>query len=503
MSDDDTFVIYSFCKSCPLEWQIRNHLIIHPESKMMVLTVPCTTDLAYELYQIENLENLITVLVIDERETVHLANYDHFKFSEHWDPIYNFVFSQLTLSTLAILIIFVASIWNGNIRYSVYRKKQKLENSQEMQSFKIVENGEKSQKLPEEDQQADIGSLNKSRSTWSIVSYTESINITPMKILLYIFILIGSIVASYYIVHSVDDYRNAAFVFYTTCSVFFILRSLKKFYVKNLQVLFTVQYGSKNWSLDGFYIPIFLISILLPFLWKQFVNEASVWTLENIIGISYCIFLLQIIKLSSLKVCTALMTLFFLVELSVVIIRTSQPVRDEQMLTLSNVENQFVKKLMKSRCDASRKDQVPNGLKMPKLLLDDYIMNLSNSCLEELNYSIPYMHIFIPGLLTCYCFFMDKVLKIRYHLYFTLSIVSYAISLICIAISPYLLNEGSLFAYIYICPIMIIPVLFISIIRMDFKMIWYGDIEQTNQITKKNKTCNRNFFLNFFKMIVK
>lgn len=115
------------------------------------------------------------------------------------------------------------------------------------------------------------------------------------------------------------------------------------------------------------------------------------------------------------------------------------------------------------------KEQLPMVIRVPKLIK-------SALSLCERPYSLlGFGDILLPGLFVGFCRNFDIVAQIKRSPYFVGAIVGYGIGLLITFIALVYMKTGQP-ALLYLVPSVLIPVTIISLIRKEFKSLWYGRV---------------------------
>lgn len=127
---------------------------------------------------------------------------------------------------------------------------------------------------------------------------------------------------------------------------------------------------------------------------------------------------------------------------------------------------------------------------IPRKIFSYNSNDLYDICYPKSGAILGFGDVVIPGILVAYSCAFDRNKKIPF-IYFTVSMIFYAIGLICTFLAMSLMKRGQP-ALLYLVPFTTIPVCIVSLIRKEFYSFWNG-LENINTTTdiksmEKNKT---------------
>ncbi|XP_059099244.1 signal peptide peptidase-like 2B [Tigriopus californicus] len=197
------------------------------------------------------------------------------------------------------------------------------------------------------------------------------------------------------------------------------------------------------------------VSVGLSLVWLVFRKEDWAWILQDFLGIMFSLNMLKTLRLPSFKICTILLSILFFYDIFFVFITP---------LFTKNGKSVMVE----VATGADTGEQLPMVLRVPRLTY-----NPLHAC--WIPYSIlGFGDILVPGLLVSYCHAFDLLRETPCKIYWVVSNVFYALSLIATFISL-LLMESAQPALLYIVPFTLIPMATVAGVRGEFKEFWLGD----------------------------
>ena len=261
------------------------------------------------------------------------------------------------------------------------------------------------------------------------------------------FILFGSITLMF--IFYFVQFANLVITCIISIQSFVALYLVIKTFTENIEFIMNNQFLNKKLieNYSQYDLILILISLSVVSIWLL----TKHWFLNNILGFCLVFTALSILHINNLKLCTYILAMTFLYDIFWVFI---SPVI-------------FEKNVMET---AAVQLNLPIKLEIPVFLGSNPIKDCVFLGLGD---------IIIPGLLVKFCKNLDnsKIIKI----YFPCSILLYIVGLLLCGMILVIFNSPQP-ALFYLCPIMIIGIIFLSFSRNEFKEIWKGEhnIEHIN-----------------------
>jgi hypothetical protein len=208
------------------------------------------------------------------------------------------------------------------------------------------------------------------------------------------------------------------------------------------------------------YIIYTIISLGVPAIWFIIRHDKFGWVLQDCLGIILILTVFKTVKFPSIKISTALLTLFFIYDIFFVFITP---------LFTSNGESIMVKVATGGSSGEEGSgpvETIPLTFVIPRLL------NPYTACGEAFSI-LGYGDIVLPGLLVSFCLRFDIHNDTKYKTYFISSSIGYAVGLIITFIALLILRVGQP-ALLYLVPCTLGTVLVISKSKNEFKVLWTG-----------------------------
>jgi hypothetical protein len=203
-----------------------------------------------------------------------------------------------------------------------------------------------------------------------------------------------------------------------------------------------------------------IISLGVPIIWFIVRHEKYGWVLQDCLGIVLILTVFKTVKFPSIKISTALLTLFFIYDIFFVFITP---------LFTSNGESIMVK----VATGGSSGDEGSGPVEtIPLTFVIPRLVNPYNACGEAFSI-LGYGDIVLPGLLVSFCLRFDIHKESKFKTYFISSSIGYAIGLVITFIALMILRVGQP-ALLYLVPCTLGTVLVLSKTKNEFKELWTG-----------------------------
>ncbi|XP_027058274.1 signal peptide peptidase-like 2B [Pocillopora damicornis] len=201
--------------------------------------------------------------------------------------------------------------------------------------------------------------------------------------------------------------------------------------------------------------------LLIPFClaiaiwWGIERNKSYAWILQDILGISFCISLMRVIRLPSLKVCTLLLVLLLIYDAFFVYITPLFSAGKSIMVEVAT--------------GGDSKESLPMVIKVPRLR-----MSVLSVCLRP--YSIlGFGDILVPALYISFCHTFDIMMNTPCRIYYVATTVAYAVGLLITFVMLFVMEQGQP-ALVYLVPCILITGVVIGWRRGDLKKLWSGQM---------------------------
>ncbi|XP_068239305.1 signal peptide peptidase-like 2B isoform X1 [Palaemon carinicauda] len=208
-------------------------------------------------------------------------------------------------------------------------------------------------------------------------------------------------------------------------------------------------------------ILLLIFSFSLPIAWVVMRKEPWAWILQDILGITFSINVLKVIRLPSLKICTILLCGLVVYDIFFVFI-TPLITSDGKSIMVEVAEG-----------GASR-EQLPMVLKVPNFSYSE----IADICGLKDNYNLlGFGDILIPGLLVAFTSAFDRQVGTPCHLYYLVNIIGYGSGLVLTFVALYFMSVAQP-ALLYLVPFTLIPTFITAACRGEFLAMWRGDSDK-------------------------
>ncbi|CAK8676848.1 signal peptide peptidase-like 2B [Clavelina lepadiformis] len=219
-------------------------------------------------------------------------------------------------------------------------------------------------------------------------------------------------------------------------------------------------------------ILLFLLCMSFSVTWAICRKKWFAWLLQDILGVGFCIYMIKAIRLPNFKICTLLLSLFFVYDVFYVFITP-----------LLTKNNESVMVHVATGGSGKTKEELPMLFKLPKLEL------LALAKCTELPYSLlGYGDVLLPGLHVGFCatwdFKTSAKSMVKLHSYYIAAVLGYGIGLILTFIAMYVMMVGQP-ALLYLVPCCLLSTFFVALKRNELKDIWNAETVISTPIYKE------------------
>ncbi|XP_067140878.1 signal peptide peptidase-like 2A isoform X1 [Centruroides vittatus] len=346
-------------------------------------------------------------------------------------PSSNFDYSLLIIWIFAVFSVVVGSYWSGVVRHSLHLK--------EMSKFPKAENN--SESIQQSSQSSTEGE-------------ESSLNVSPLIIVVFVICMGLMLVLLYFCFNYLVYIIIGLFVLASAISVYQNLNALMQKVPVGTCLFFQCSALGTKWSCQVRQMVLACAALALSLTWLVLRKESYSWILQDLLGISFCINLLQSIRLPNLQICTILLVLLFFYDIFFVFVTPLLTVKGESVM-------------VEVATGGTSGEQIPMVLKVPHLTFNGL------SVCRYLNYSLlGFGDILVPGLLIAYCHGFDLIADTG-RVYFALSSVAYGSGLLVTFVALYLMNTPQP-ALLYLVPATLLPLLLAGWFRGDLRRLWWG-----------------------------
>ncbi|KAK7944727.1 hypothetical protein WMY93_000455 [Mugilogobius chulae] len=200
----------------------------------------------------------------------------------------------------------------------------------------------------------------------------------------------------------------------------------------------------------------------LPYLHKRpqirmLLLSAWAWVLQDALGITFCLYMLKTVRLSTFKACTILLSVLFVYDVFFVFITPFFTKSGESIMV----------EVAAGPSDSFTHEKLPMVLKVPRL-------NFSPLSLCDRPFSLlGFGDILVPGLLVAYCYRFDLLMQTS-MIYFVACTVAYGVGLLITFVALALMQMGQP-ALLYLVPCTLLTSLTVALWRRELPQFWTGN----------------------------
>ncbi|XP_037019528.2 signal peptide peptidase-like 2C [Artibeus jamaicensis] len=219
-----------------------------------------------------------------------------------------------------------------------------------------------------------------------------------------------------------------------------------------------------QWPLPGrracLLLPLLLLAGLctaVTVLWVAYRNEDRwAWLLQDALGMAYCLFVLQRVRLPRLKNCTSFLLALLAFDVFFVFITP----------LLTRTGESIMVEVASGPADSSSRERLPMVLRVPRLSFS--ALTLCDQPFTILGFG----DIVVPGFLVAYCHRFDVQMRSR-QVYFMACTVAYAVGLLVTFAAMVLMKMGQP-ALLYLVSSTLLTSLAVAACRQELTLFWSG-----------------------------
>ncbi|XP_024428674.2 signal peptide peptidase-like 2C [Desmodus rotundus] len=219
-----------------------------------------------------------------------------------------------------------------------------------------------------------------------------------------------------------------------------------------------------QWPLPGrracLPLPLLLLGSLctaVTVLWVVYRNEDRwAWLLQDALGMAYCLFVLQRVRLPKLKNCTSFLLALLAFDVFFVFITP----------LLTRTGESIMVEVASGPADSSSHERLPMVLRVPRLSFS--ALTLCDQPFTILGFG----DIVVPGFLVAYCHRFDVQMRSR-QVYFVACTVAYAVGLLVTFAAMVLMQMGQP-ALLYLVSSTLLTSLAVAACRQELTLFWTG-----------------------------
>lgn len=385
-----------------------------------------------------------------------------------------FDYSLLVIWCIAVFTVVGGSYWSGKVRCSLFIKR-----SMEAVASRRLEEGRR------EDEE----SRKKSCRRKSSIEEEPYLNITACSVLVFVFCMALMLLSLWLFYAYLVYVIIGLFVLASILSTFVCTEPVVKKVLPKRVVKISFPCCSGNRVLI-YQLLVFAFATSLALSWFFTRKLDFAWTLQDILGVFFCLNMLRTIRLPSLKIIVVLLCLLFVYDIFFVFVTPALTKNGGSIMVevatggaSGGGRRPDPSNSSPGDSNATRNDEVdklPMLIRVPHLSIPS--INASDPlevCFRDQrsgeSYSLlGFGDILVPGLLVSYCHAFDLIHGIRGKPYFVTTSIFYGLGLIATFASLYLMEGHAQPALLYLVPFTVIPAILIALCRREFKALWVG-----------------------------
>ncbi|XP_062998863.1 signal peptide peptidase-like 2A isoform X2 [Elgaria multicarinata webbii] len=329
-------------------------------------------------------------------------------------PVPNFDYSMVIIFLIAVVCVILGGYWSG---------------MSELEKLKSVS----------------------SSGSSSTLSDIEHVTLTPLTAVLFVCVSCIMLVLMYYFYQ---------WLVYVVISIFCVGSAMSLFSCLSALVS-KIPYGRCRFPCWNQCIEVRLFFLALccvatSVVWGVFRNEDRwAWILQDILGISFCVNLIQTLKLPNFKSCVILLGLLLVYDVFFVFI-TPFITKSGQSIMVEVATG-----------PSEDSEKLPVVMKVPRLMFSAVML-----CRMPFS-MLGYGDIVLPGLLVAYCHRFD-VQTSSSRVYFISSAIAYAVGMLVTFLGLSLMKMAQP-ALLYLVPCTLISCTLVALYRKEMKKFWNGN----------------------------
>lgn len=205
-----------------------------------------------------------------------------------------------------------------------------------------------------------------------------------------------------------------------------------------------------------------IFCISLSIFWIIVRNNFYAWILQDFLGVCFCISILKVFKLPSLKISAILLLALLVYDIFFVFITPFFSAQGKSVM-------------VEVATGHGSMEQLPMVIKVPK------IIKTAMSICERPYSLLGFGDILLPGLFVAFCHNFDVIARTKYKVYFVTVSIAYAIGLFITFVALVLMKSGQP-ALLYLAPSVLIAAVIVGLCRKELKELWRGEVD----LSKRN-----------------
>lgn len=222
-------------------------------------------------------------------------------------------------------------------------------------------------------------------------------------------------------------------------------------------------------SLEVRQLLVIIVGFIVPAIWVYIRHDEYSWVLQDSLGVLFSVYILRIMRMPSMKICTLLLWLLFFYDIFFVFLTPfflPGKMTHNASISLVNSTSRGDSIMVEVATGGGSKEQIPMLMRVPRFGNQEL-----NACLSKYQL-LGFGDILIPGLLVAFLRGFDLI-NVGGCLYFPLSVICYALGLIATFAGLYLMRMSQP-ALLYLVPFTVLPVLCLAWCRGELHDMWHG-----------------------------
>ncbi|KAL3227030.1 hypothetical protein MRX96_024393 [Rhipicephalus microplus] len=368
---------------------------------------------------------------------------------------------------LAVFSVGVGSYWSGNVRHQVYEFEV---HSRRMRRRRLSRSsGSAASQAPVRPQ------------GMSFIEEESSLDITPIWVLSYIVLMATMLVVLYFFIRYLVYFIHGMFVLSASISVLGVLEPLAYKMPCGTGRLPDGAIPCFRGSLEVRQVLVLLAAVIVPAFWIYIRHSPLSWIMQDLLGVCFSLYILRVIRMPNLKICTMFLTILFFYDIFFVFITPYFiPPKVIHNTTASFVDaaGRGDSIMVEVARGGGSKEQIPMLMRVPRFGNHDISVCLNPYSL------LGFGDIVVPGLLIAFLRGFDLI-KVGGCLYFPVVLIFYGLGLLATFAALYLMRMSQP-ALLYLVPFTVIPALIIARCRGELDDIWSGKMPEDSSLSESD-----------------
>ncbi|XP_065298154.1 signal peptide peptidase-like 2B isoform X1 [Dermacentor albipictus] len=373
----------------------------------------------------------------------------------------------LVIWFLAVFSVGIGSYWSGNIRHQVYLCEVHKSQEAAMRRRRLSSTGTVAGRRPSRPQ------------GMNVIEEESSLDVSPVWVLSFVVVMASMLVVLYLFIAYLVYFIHGMFALSSAVAILGVLEPL----------VYKVSCGTGrlpvgavpcfHGSLEVRQALILIMAVIVPAVWVYWRHHPLSWIMQDVLGVCFSVYILRVLRLPSLKICTLLLSILFFYDIFFVFLTPHLiPAKITHNSTTSfvNASQKGDSIMVEVARGGGSKEQIPMVMRVPRFGNQDI-----SACLNT--YSLlGFGDILVPGLLLAFLRGFD-LMHVGGCMYFPVALIFYGLGLLATFASLYLMRLAQP-ALMFLVPFTVLPTLLIARLRGEFDDIWNGNAPEEPSLSE-------------------